>query len=74
MKEYDLLLHDVKRRFGKMEQDTGTLWEYRIHKGSHDHGICAHVAAAIQTGLNGKENIEVEKDALQKKDIREIEC
>lgn len=54
MKEYDLLLRDVKRMFGQMEQDTGTLWEYRIHKGSYDHGICAYVAAAIQNGLNRK--------------------
>lgn len=54
MKEYDLLLHDVKRMFGQMEQDTGTLWEYRIHKGSYDHGICAYVAVAIQNALNRK--------------------
>lgn len=54
MKEYDLLLHDIKRIFGQMEQDTGTLWEYRIHKGSYDHGICAYVAAAIQNGINRK--------------------
>ncbi len=52
MKEYDLLLHDVKRMFGQMEQDTGTLWEYRIHKGSYDHGICAYVAVAIQKALD----------------------
>jgi hypothetical protein len=34
-----------------MEKDTGTLWEYRIHKGSYDHGICAYVASAIQKAL-----------------------
>ena len=54
MKEYDLLLHDVKCMFGQMEQDTGTLWEYRIHKGSYDHGICAYVAATIQSTLYRK--------------------
>lgn len=51
MEEYDLLLHDIKRIFGQMERDTGTLWEYRVHKGSYDHGICAYVAAAIQKAL-----------------------
>ena len=51
MKEYELLLHDITRMFGQMEEDTGTLWEYRIHKGSYDHGICAYVALAIQRAL-----------------------
>ena len=54
MGEYDLLLHDIKGMFGQMEEHTGTLWEYRIRKGSYDHGICAYAAFAIQTALNGK--------------------
>ena len=51
MKEYDLLLHDIKCMFGQNVKNTGTLWEYRIQKGSYDHGICVYVAAAIQKAL-----------------------
>ena len=51
--EYKLLTNDIKLMFGHMEEKTGTLWEYRIHKGSYDHGICAYVAHAIQKSLDG---------------------
>ena len=51
MKEYKLLLHDIKCMFGKNVENTGTLWEYRIQKGSYDHGICVYVADAIQKAV-----------------------
>jgi len=58
MHEYELLLHDIKLMFGQMEEKTGTLWEYRIQKGSYDHGLCAYVAHATQTALKGLEENE----------------
>ena len=53
MKEYELLLEDVKGFFGKMEEYTGTLWEFRDFRGSMDHGFASYALVAIQEGLKG---------------------
>ncbi|MBQ8804358.1 MAG: hypothetical protein IJZ53_12035 [Tyzzerella sp.] len=53
MKEYELLLEDVKGFFGKMEEYTGTLWEFRDFTGSMDHGFASYALVAIQEGLKG---------------------
>ncbi len=47
MKEYKLLLRDVEEFFGCMEQETGTLWEYRQHHGSRDHGFASYVVKVM---------------------------
>ena len=54
MKEYTLLLADVKGFFGKMEEYTGTLWEFRDFKGSLDHGFASYAIVAIREGLKGE--------------------
>ena len=46
MGEYTLLLENIRDFFGKMEQRTGTLWEYRQLKGSYDHGFASYAVAA----------------------------
>lgn len=46
MGEYTLLLDNIRDFFGKMEQRTGTLWEYRQLKGSYDHGFASYAVAA----------------------------
>ncbi len=51
LKEYPLLLRDIKDFFGNMEQYTGTLWEYRQYKGSQDHGFASYTLVAIQEAL-----------------------
>ncbi|MBE6552964.1 MAG: hypothetical protein E7666_01325 [Ruminococcaceae bacterium] len=51
MKEYKLVLRDVKEFFGEMEQKTGTLWEYREGKGSRDHGFASYALVAILKAL-----------------------
>ncbi len=43
----DLLEDDIKNFFGGMVDTTGTLWEYKQHKGSYDHGFASFVAIAI---------------------------
>ncbi len=52
IKEYDLVLNDVRAFFGKMEQLTGTLWEYRQPLGSRDHGFASYALVAILRALN----------------------
>lgn len=47
MKEYRLLLRDIEEFFGCMEQETGTLWEYRQHHGSRDHGFASYVVKVM---------------------------
>lgn len=37
--------------FGKMEERTGTLWEFRELIGSHDHGFVSYVFVVIQEAL-----------------------
>ena len=46
MGEHALLLDNIRDFFGKMEQRTGTLWEYRQFKGSYDHGFASYAVAA----------------------------
>lgn len=53
MKEYELLLDNVKGFFGNMEQYTGTLWEYRQFVGSYDHGFASYALLAIQEAVSG---------------------
>ena len=43
----DILENDVKSFFGGMVEATGTLWEYKQHKGSYDHGFASYAAVAI---------------------------
>lgn len=51
LKQYDLLLRDVKGLFGHMGKTTGTLWEYRQPTGSRDHGFASYALVAIQAAL-----------------------
>ena len=51
MKEYRLVLHDVIGMFGNMESYTGTLWEYKQHKGSYDHGFASYALVVIREAL-----------------------
>lgn len=55
LKQYDLLLRDVKGLFGHMGKATGTLWEYRQPTGGRDHGFASYALVAIRAAL---ENIE----------------
>ena len=41
------LCEDIKRFFGGMSKETGTLWEYKEGKGSRDHGFASYAAVAI---------------------------
>ncbi len=43
----ELLASDLKAFFSGMVASTGTLWEYKQHKGSYDHGFASFVALAI---------------------------
>lgn len=52
LKEYKLVLRDVKEFFGQMEVETGTLWEYRENKGSRDHGFASYALVAILKALH----------------------
>ena len=52
MKEYRLLLRDIKEFFGNMEAETGTLWEYRQRHGSRDHGFASYALVAMTIALN----------------------
>ena len=52
IKEYDLVLNDIRTFFGEMEQITGTLWEYRQPHGSRDHGFASYALVAILRALN----------------------
>ena len=51
MQEYQLALDNISEFFGQMAERTGTLWEYRELKGSHDHGFAAYVLAVIQEAM-----------------------
>ncbi len=53
MKEYELVLRDVEGFFGNMEKYTGTLWEYKQHKGSYDHGFASYALVVIKEALEG---------------------
>ena len=52
MKEYKILLNDIEKFFGKMEEYSGTLWEYRDGKGSKDHGFASYVLSVILDSLD----------------------
>jgi len=45
--EKQLLAEDIKEFFGNMADSTGTLWEYKEHRGSYDHGFASMAALAI---------------------------
>ena len=45
--ERELLAENLKDFFGGMVASTGTLWEYKQHKGSYDHGFASFAALAI---------------------------
>jgi alpha-L-rhamnosidase len=51
MKEYALVLKDIEGFFGNMEKYTGTLWEYKQHKGSYDHGFASYALVVMETAL-----------------------
>lgn len=51
MKEYELVLRDMEGFFGNMEKYTGTLWEYKQHKGSYDHGFASYALVVMETAL-----------------------
>lgn len=58
MNEYQLVLKDVIGFFGNMESYTGTLWEYKQHKGSYDHGFASYALVVIQEALLGVQHGE----------------
>lgn len=51
---YETVLRDIRDFFGCMEQETGTLWEYREGKGSRDHGFASYAAVAMHKALTAK--------------------
>ena len=51
--EYELVLRDIDEFFGKMEAETGTLWEYRQRNGSRDHGFASFALVAIEKAMKG---------------------
>ena len=53
MGEYGLVLRDIDEFFGKMEAETGTLWEYRQRNGSRDHGFASFALVAIEKAVKG---------------------
>ena len=44
---WEILEKDIKSFFGGMVASTGTLWEYKQHKGSYDHGFASFAAIAV---------------------------
>lgn len=44
--ERKILGQDLKEFFGEMVASTGTLWEYKQHRGSYDHGFASLAAMA----------------------------
>ncbi len=55
MQEYELVLKDAEGFFGKMEEYTGTLWEYRQLVGSYDHGFASYAFVVIAEAVGGGE-------------------
>lgn len=51
MNQNQLVLSDIRNFFGKMEAETGTLWEYRQRKGSRDHGFASYALVAMMKAL-----------------------
>ena len=56
LKQYDLLLRDVKGLFGHMGKATGTLWEFRQPTGGRDHGFASYALVAIRAALENVKN------------------
>ena len=54
--EYELVLRDIDEFFGKMEAETGTLWEYRQRNGSRDHGFASFALVAMEKAMKGLQN------------------
>ncbi len=50
---YDMLIDNIRGYFRYMAEETGTLWEYPIHKGSEDHGFASY-AAYVMAKATGK--------------------
>lgn len=48
MKEYKLLLSEIKQYFGGMAEYTGTLWEFKNMIGSLNHGFASYVSVVIE--------------------------
>lgn len=48
MGEYKLLLQNISDFFGKMDEYTGTLWEFRQLKGSFDHGFASYALVGLK--------------------------
>jgi len=46
--ERNILREDLKTFFGGMVDATKTLWEYKQHKGSFDHGFASFAAIAVE--------------------------
>lgn len=51
LKEYDLVLKDIRLFFGEMGAKTGTLWEHRQTNGSRNHGFASYVLVAMLRAL-----------------------
>ena len=51
MKEYDLVISDIRSFFGGMAKDTQTLWENRQRRGSRDHGFASYALVAMLRAL-----------------------
>ena len=52
MEEYKILLSDIEKFFGKMEGQSGMLWECRDGKGRKDHGFASYVFSVILDSLD----------------------
>lgn len=52
MGENELVMEDIRGFFGRMEQETGTLWESRQWKrGSKDHGFASYALVALSKAM-----------------------
>lgn len=49
--EYAKVLESISTFFGGMAEETGTLWEYREHHGSRDHGFASYALVAMRKAL-----------------------
>lgn len=52
MGENRAVLDSLAGFFGGMAEETGTLWEYREHHGSRDHGFASYALVAMRQALN----------------------
>ena len=49
--EHAKVLESISTFFGGMAEETGTLWEYREHHGSRDHGFASYALVAMRKAL-----------------------